>query len=106
MKITYDKEVDAIYIQLLEGKHQCHSVRLSDEVALNIGKKEKLVGIEILDASRVLGKNGKMTEIMIENLSFAEVTKKLNLIKGKYTYEPDMSHSQVKEPKSKYNTKG
>jgi uncharacterized protein YuzE len=81
MKITYDKEVDALYIRLLEGKHQCHSVRLSDEVALNIGKKEKLVGIEILDASRILGKNGKLTEIMIENLSFAEVTETLKLSK-------------------------
>ena len=30
-------------------------MRLSDEVALNIGAGEKLVGIEILDAKEVLG---------------------------------------------------
>ena len=55
MKISYDPEIDALYIRLLEGKHECRSIRLSDEVALNIGAGEKLVGIEILDAKSVLG---------------------------------------------------
>jgi uncharacterized protein YuzE len=54
MKISYDPEIDGLYICLLEGKHECRSVRLSDEVALNIGAGEKLVGIEILDATCVL----------------------------------------------------
>ncbi|MDF0556739.1 DUF2283 domain-containing protein [Kamptonema sp. UHCC 0994] len=26
MKISYDSEVDALYIRLLEGKHQCRSL--------------------------------------------------------------------------------
>ena len=47
MKISYDPEIDALYIRLLDGKHECRSVRLSEEVALNIGAGEKLVGIEI-----------------------------------------------------------
>src|SRR5947207_12500900 len=37
MKISYDAEIDALYIRLLEGRQECRSVRLSDEVALNIG---------------------------------------------------------------------
>ena len=37
MKISYDPEIDALYIRLREGKHECRSVRLSDEVAFNIG---------------------------------------------------------------------
>ena len=41
MKISYDAEIDALYIRLLEGKHECRSVRLSEEVALNIGAGEK-----------------------------------------------------------------
>ena len=53
--MRYDPEIDALYIRLLEGKHECRYVRLSDEVALNIGAGEKLVGIEILDAKEVLG---------------------------------------------------
>ncbi|MBI2909647.1 MAG: DUF2283 domain-containing protein [Chloroflexi bacterium] len=55
MKITYDPEIDALYIRLLEGKHECRTVRLNEEVAFNIGRGEKLVGIEILDAREVLG---------------------------------------------------
>ena len=50
MKISYDPKIDALYIRLLRGKHECRSIRLSEEVALNIGPGEKLVGIEILDA--------------------------------------------------------
>jgi len=68
MKISYDKKVDSLYIHLLEGKHQCHTLRLTDDIALNIGKNEALVGIEILDAKRVLGK-GKLPRVVLENLS-------------------------------------
>jgi uncharacterized protein YuzE len=67
MKISYDSEIDAIYIRLLDGKHECRSVRLSEEVALNIGANEKLVGIEILDASEVLGSGG-VPSVVLEGL--------------------------------------
>ena len=70
MKISYDAEVDALYIRLLEGKHECRSVRLSDEVALNVGEDEKLVGIEILDAREVLGP-GKIPAVILEGLESA-----------------------------------
>ncbi|MCX6909076.1 MAG: DUF2283 domain-containing protein, partial [Verrucomicrobia bacterium] len=53
MKISYDKETDSLYIRLIEGRHECRTVRLNDEIALNIGKGETLVGIEILDAKEV-----------------------------------------------------
>ena len=55
MKISYDPEIDALYIRLIEGKHECRTVRLNEEITLNIGPNEKLVGIEILDATEVLG---------------------------------------------------
>jgi uncharacterized protein YuzE len=70
MKISYDAEVDALYIRLLEGRHECRCVRLSDEVALNIGAGEKLVGIEILDAREVLG-SGKIPAVLLEGLESA-----------------------------------
>lgn len=55
MRISYDSEVDALYIRLIEGEQQCRVVRLSDEVALNLGPNESLVGIEILDAKNIFG---------------------------------------------------
>jgi uncharacterized protein YuzE len=68
MKITYDKEVDALYIRLLEGEHQCRTLRLTDEISLNIGEGEILVGIEVLDAKEVLGQ-GALPKIVLKNLS-------------------------------------
>ena len=56
MRISYDGEVDALYIRLLEGEYQCRTLRLTDEVSLNIGPGEELVGIEVLDAKDVLGR--------------------------------------------------
>ena len=67
MKISYDEQVDALYIRLLEGDFQCRVVRLSDTVALNIGPAEELVGIEILDAKETLNLQAT-PEIDLENL--------------------------------------
>jgi len=69
MKISYDKETDSLYIRLIEGRHECRTVRLNDEIALNIGKGETLVGIEILDAKEVVG-SGKLPALVVENLPF------------------------------------
>ena len=72
MLISYDKEADALYIRLVEGEHECRTLRLSDEVALNIGTGEILVGIEILDAKRMLG-GDKIPQLAVENIPLASV---------------------------------
>ena len=72
MKISYDSEIDALYIRLIEGKHECRTVRLNEEIALNIGPGETLVGIEIIDAKEVLGK-GILPTVKLENIQLAEV---------------------------------
>jgi uncharacterized protein YuzE len=71
MRISYDPEVDALYIRLLEGEFQCRTLRLTDEVSLNIGEGEALVGIEILDAKQVLGK-GALPTVVLENIPVVE----------------------------------
>lgn len=70
MKISYDSEVDALYIRLIDGKQQCRTVQLNEEIALNIGPNETLVGIEVLDAKQVLGK-GELPRIVLENVPVA-----------------------------------
>ena len=72
MRITYDSEVDALYVRLLEGKYECRTVRLNEEIALNIGPEEELVGIEILDAKQVLG-GGQLPSVVLENIPLARV---------------------------------
>jgi len=69
MRISYDPEADALYIRLIEGKHECRTLRLTEEIALNIGEGEMLVGVEILDAKEVLGA-GKLPPVILENLPF------------------------------------
>lgn len=56
MKIFYDAEVDALYIEfhpLAPGTAEARP--LSDDVIANYGPGDKLVGLEILDASLILG---------------------------------------------------
>lgn len=68
MKITYDPRADALYIRLVEGPQECRTVRLSEQIALNMGPGEKLVGIEILDASEMLGW-GDRPRVELENVA-------------------------------------
>ena len=67
MKISYDPEIDVLYIRLIEGQHECRTVRLNEEIALNIGPAEILVGIEVLDAKQVLGQ-GQLPSVILENV--------------------------------------
>jgi uncharacterized protein YuzE len=67
MRIGYDSEVGALYIRLLEGEYQCRTLRLTDEVSLNIGPGEELVGIEVLDAKDLPGK-GSLPAVVLENV--------------------------------------
>lgn len=56
MKITYDPQVDAVYIELHPLEAGCAEARrLTDEIIANYGPDGQLAGLEILDASRVLG---------------------------------------------------
>ena len=71
MRISYDSEVDALYIRFLEGEHECKTLRLTDEIALDIGEGETLVGIEILDAKEVLGQ-GSLPTVILENVSLVK----------------------------------
>ncbi len=70
MRITYDPEVDALYIRLLEGDHECRTLRLTDEISLNIGEGEVLVGVEVLDAREVLGM-ADIPTVVLENVTAA-----------------------------------
>jgi uncharacterized protein YuzE len=73
MKISYDSEIDALYIKLVEGNQECRTLQLTEEIALNIGQDELLVGIEILDAKEILG-SGNVPNVILENIPFSVQT--------------------------------
>ena len=67
MKISYDPTVDALNIRLVDERVECETIRLSDQVAVDIGPGERVVAIEILDASELIP-GLKEREIILENL--------------------------------------
>lgn len=52
MHVFYNDKTDLLYIRLDDKKQNVTNRRVSDEVVLDIGEKERIVGIEILDASQ------------------------------------------------------
>lgn len=61
MKITYDKKVDAMYVELRTGRYD-HTKKVTDSILVDVSKKGKVLGLEILDASKNIGtiKSGKV----------------------------------------------
>ena len=57
MKIEYDKEVDAAYIYLdgsIKDGEVTQTIPVKENIILDYNKKGKLLGIEILNASKVI----------------------------------------------------
>ncbi|MEM4724587.1 MAG: DUF2283 domain-containing protein, partial [Candidatus Hadarchaeum sp.] len=54
MRVIYDPTVDALSIRLVEERVECETIRLNDQVAVDIGPGERIVAIEVLDASELI----------------------------------------------------
>jgi uncharacterized protein YuzE len=52
VKISYDDRADLLYLRFDERKQELLNRRVTEDVVLDIGAEGKIVGIEILDASR------------------------------------------------------
>jgi uncharacterized protein YuzE len=49
MKLRYDAEVDALYISFKQEPTKVTTIRLNEDVAVDLGPGEEVVGIEVLD---------------------------------------------------------
>ena len=54
MQILYNAKADLVYLRLDDRKQQVINKRISDNIVLDVGEDNKIVGIEILDASKHL----------------------------------------------------
>ncbi|PIV56394.1 hypothetical protein COY52_08055 [Candidatus Desantisbacteria bacterium CG_4_10_14_0_8_um_filter_48_22] len=54
MQIQYNSNTDLLYLRLDSRKQQVVNKRISDDIVLDIGDDNRIVGIEILDASKHL----------------------------------------------------
>jgi len=54
MQILYDAKTDLLYLRLDDRKQEVINERVSEDIVLDIGEDDRIVGIEILDASKNL----------------------------------------------------
>jgi uncharacterized protein YuzE len=68
MKITYDKDVDAVYIGLSTLNPE-GAIELADGITIDLTSDGKIVGIELLDASQKVSLDTLLTyEIAAESI--------------------------------------
>ncbi|MGD0694598.1 MAG: DUF2283 domain-containing protein [Terriglobia bacterium] len=54
MRVIYNPKSDLLYLRLDDRKQQVINRRVDENVVLDLGEDEKIVGIEVLDASQHL----------------------------------------------------
>ncbi len=52
MHVSYNDKTDLLYIRLDDRRQEVINRRVSDDIVLDIGEEDKIIGIEILDASK------------------------------------------------------
>ena len=52
MQVLYNSKADLLYLRLDDRKQKLVNKRVSDDIVLDMGEDDRIVGIEILDASR------------------------------------------------------
>ncbi len=70
MKITYDKEVDALYIRFKETT--VTTKHLGEGIAADYDSDGHLAGIEILDAMKRLGDPLVFKQIILEDIALSK----------------------------------
>jgi uncharacterized protein YuzE len=80
MRIRYDREVDALYIELLSlAPGTAENRELTEDIIADYSPDGKLAGLEILDASQVLG--DQLKEIIVEDASVGVIHQLALLVK-------------------------
>ena len=72
MKIEYDPEADALYIQIREA-HADDNIDIEDGVTVDVDENGHIVGLEILDASKRLSPSD-LSSIIIQKLPLETTT--------------------------------
>lgn len=60
MKIEYDEEADALYFQFLSCS-AARTIDINEDIAVDLNGQGKIVGIEILNASKIINLNSFKT---------------------------------------------
>ena len=71
MRMTYDAEADAVWIELRSGVHGAEGVDVAPSVVASLDADGHIVGLEILDARERLGDAVHAKSVPIEQLTTA-----------------------------------
>ena len=52
LTIHYNSQTDLLYLRLEQEDHSITNKRISEDIVLDIGSDNKIIGIEIMDASQ------------------------------------------------------
>lgn len=66
MKINYDKDADALYIELSNAEFDTNK-KINESTILDLDKDNSIIGIEILDASKRISKES-LSQIEVKNI--------------------------------------
>ena len=70
MEISYDKEADAVYIELQKGEF-AKNKKIDDFTIIDLDANDKVLGIELLEVSKRFSKDF-LSAISVKNLVSAE----------------------------------
>jgi len=70
MKITYDSQVDALYIRFKEAT--VTTKRLTEGIAADYDDKGQLAGIEVLDAMKRFGEPSVFKQVVLEDIALTK----------------------------------
>ncbi len=66
MKITFDKEADAVYIEI-SNEEFVKNKKIDNETIIDLDKNSRIIGIELLNVSKRMAKDF-LSDVRIQNL--------------------------------------
>jgi uncharacterized protein YuzE len=66
MKLTYDSRYNVAYLKLLEKSAEVETIKISDQLNIDIAPDGKIFGIELLNANEQLLGDGGILEVINE----------------------------------------
>jgi len=67
VRITYDSEVDALYIRFIDTT--VTTQHITEGIAVDYDKNGKIAGIEVLDAIKRFGNRDVFKKVILEDIS-------------------------------------
>lgn len=72
MRLTYDPRYNIGYIYFKEKKTEVESIKISDEIIIDIDTDGSIYGIELLNANKQLLQNDDKGKVLFENEATGE----------------------------------